>query len=688
MKRFTRLIAIVCGAMLLSALTPAYAGYLGRSTVGAQQSAGLRADFSRGSKVTMTETGTLSYLCMYLDGKGGASGEQRFHLVLYRDVNGVPGAKVAETYEQGVVAGGNAQWQCNQFKTPDLSVVVNPGNYWIMIHTDANAGVARYYYDGPANWYGGADAFADGAADPFGPGSAGTGTISAYGLYDINTFGRTTTGAVPSAGLRADFSRGSKFTYFEGAWVDSVRELCAYLDGLGGGSGSQAVRLALYRDANGQPGTKAGQSLTRVITAGAAASWVCFQTPYLVLRSGNYWIMLQSGSTANVVRFYSDGAANWFGGADAFADGASDTFGPGGAGSGTLSAYAKYTSSLGQAGVTTIQRVQSLGMTANYREGSGAWFERGRAVAYSIYMDGKGAGSGTGSSQEVRFALYNSPGWTDADVDPPTELLFVSKPVTIPAGMPPQWVTVPVPPYYWGVPGGLGQTWPMWLVVHSGNDAGIARYYFDGTGNYCSHADTFSDGTDQTFGSCARGGGTMSAFLTYEWGKFDIGGVLGNEAEGSSATPSSGLSANFIRGSKFTVTPGDASLGTMHAYLDGLGGGTGTQQVQVLVYDASQGNRLVAQSEIKSVSAGAPASWIDFKPKEPVRLLPGDYYLMLFTGGNAGVARNYGTPAANWLGVGASFAAGPPANFNPAPGVGSVSVLVKADLVVAVPDWD
>src|SRR4051812_29741008 len=89
------------------------------------------------------------------------------------------------------------------------------------------------------------------------------------------SFGRTTAGTVPSDGLRADFKRGSKFALAE---QGTVTQLCAYLDGQGGVSATQSVRLALYRDASGVPTTKVGESVTRTITAGAAASWVCLDT--------------------------------------------------------------------------------------------------------------------------------------------------------------------------------------------------------------------------------------------------------------------------------------------------------------------------------------------------------------------------------------------------------------------------
>ncbi len=71
-----------------------------------------------------------------------------------------------------------------------------------MLQSGGTAGVARYYSDGPANWYGGVDAFADGASDPFGAGGTGTGTLSVYAAYveanELAHAGRTTVGSNPS----------------------------------------------------------------------------------------------------------------------------------------------------------------------------------------------------------------------------------------------------------------------------------------------------------------------------------------------------------------------------------------------------------------------------------------------------------------------------------------------------------
>ena len=63
---------------------------------------------------------------------------------------------------------------------------LDPGAYWIVIHTGPTGGVARNRGDGTAsNWYGNPDAFADGASNPFGAGTSGTGTLSVYVKYTV-----------------------------------------------------------------------------------------------------------------------------------------------------------------------------------------------------------------------------------------------------------------------------------------------------------------------------------------------------------------------------------------------------------------------------------------------------------------------------------------------------------------------
>jgi hypothetical protein len=154
------------------------------------------------------------------------------------------------------------------------------------------------------------------------------------------SFGQTSVGSTPSAGMTANQKRGSKFTLSE---KGTLVRLSAYLDGLGGASGTQSIRLALYRDANGAPGAKVAETSTKTIASGAAASWQNFAAPSVSLDPGVYWAVIHTGDTGALARNYGDpSASNWFGNADLFSDGASDPFGTGSTGTVTLSIYVAY----------------------------------------------------------------------------------------------------------------------------------------------------------------------------------------------------------------------------------------------------------------------------------------------------------------------------------------------------------
>jgi hypothetical protein len=144
--------------------------------------------------------------------------------------------------------------------------------------------------------------------------------------------------------MSADRKRASKFTLGEKA---TLLELWAYLDGNGGVSGNQTVRLVLYRDNNGVPGAKVAESSTHWLGNGAPPNWRPFTVPNVPLDPGSYWIAVFTGGTAGVVRNFGDpGAINWFNNDDLFSDGAADPYGAGNTGNLTLSVYATYT--LGQ----------------------------------------------------------------------------------------------------------------------------------------------------------------------------------------------------------------------------------------------------------------------------------------------------------------------------------------------------
>jgi len=468
--------------LMLLVFTPVHAQTFGRLDAGTLASGPLRADFKRASKFTLTEQGVLLNVCAYVDGQGGIpTGTQQIRFVVYGDQNGVPGAKIAESELQDVGAGSIAYWQGAAVSS---ATPIPAGTCWLALHSGDTAGIIRYYYDGPANWYGNSDAFADGASNPFGVGATGEGTLSIYAIYTFphapnRNAGRTTVGSMPSQGMTANFKRGSSFTLDDTGFLYTFG---VYLDGKGASTGTQSIRAVLYSDANGVPGEKLAESEELRISAGDPAAWHTIPAPRAPVYPGRYWIVLHTGGDAGVIRDFADGSGNWYGNSDAYADGASQTFGPGAPGNGTLSAYITYepgtlvTKTFGR---TDIARTPSRGLGANFARGStfGLFYdEEDVATALYAYLDGNGGASG---SQQVRMSIYSA----DHAV---YELLATSDPVTIAAGTPPGWVRFPIPP--------TPVSGFSFIAIESGGTGGVVRDYGDGSANWLGGPDTFADG--------------------------------------------------------------------------------------------------------------------------------------------------------------------------------------------------
>ena len=116
-----------------------------------------------------------------------------------------------------------------------------------------------------------------------------------------------------------------------------ITSLRAYVDGRGGGAGSQPIRGILY-DADGRL-MASTQAVT--IAAGRAAGWVTlpFTTPVKELAMGGvkYMLGIHAGGSSKVTRIYGHPGGGTVFATDAFTDGAAATFGP--ARPGTLSTY-------------------------------------------------------------------------------------------------------------------------------------------------------------------------------------------------------------------------------------------------------------------------------------------------------------------------------------------------------------
>lgn len=510
--------------VMLMSLSPAYSQIshtFGRIVPGAIPSSGLSPQMKRASRFTLSEAGTVSKLCAYFDGNGGVSGLQTYRLALYTDNGGAPGAKLFETRAQGVWSGSAARWYCDDapmFPVPS-------GSYWIAIHTGGTAGVIRDYYDGAElNWYGNLDPFDDGAATSFGTGNAGGGTMTLSAEYfpdsEMRAAGRTTVGTLPSAGMYADFKRGSQFTMPERGKLYSMS---VYMDGNGtpslvNGEG-QFISYVIYKDANGVPGAKVFESQTVGVYAGSSATWypsVPIPDFAPVLDAGKYWIVLLTDGRTGIARNFADGSGNWYGNADTASDGASDPFGAGNTGNGTLSAFITYRPGDGNThivGRTDVGAFPSSGLSANVTRWShfNVISETPTVTSLHAYLDGLGGATG---SQKIRMVLYHL-------VTLRGETWYVkvaeSNEVTIPAGMPPQWVEFQIPPTPL-------DTLPVTheIALQTGDTAGVIRDYGDSRpnpdGNWDYVVDAYADGPIDTITQehlPAPGSATMSVYATY-----------------------------------------------------------------------------------------------------------------------------------------------------------------------------
>jgi hypothetical protein len=471
MKSVSHLIAIILCGLLMAAFSSAHAASFGRTTVGATPSAGLRADFKRGSKFVLTENGTFQEICIYVDMKGGGTGKQALRFALYRDRNGLPAELLLETANIDFPANPQvaAAWYCFWA----AAVPLEPGAYWVMMHSGGDPSIVRYYHDGPANWYGNVDLFDDGSADLFGSGISGEGTISIHVNYtpdsQLRFAGRRTIASRASSPMSSSFKRGSSFMISE---QGTLNGFSAYVDGLGGASGAQTLTLALYDDVNNEPSALLAQQTVRFQSpiAGRSGRWVTAQvTKELVpLVPGRYWLVLHTSGPAGVMRYYLDGAANWRGNANAGSS-ASDIFGAANPGDGTVSAFITYRPAnvvQYDFGQPTPGTIPSKGLSANFIRGSStrtlyAIGEPNYMTALWAYLDGKGGATG---SQTVRLAVYDQ-------ALSPMVLVMQSAEVTIPAGTPMGWVRFAVP-----------YTQVFWsrsyaIMIMTSGTAGVVRNY-------------------------------------------------------------------------------------------------------------------------------------------------------------------------------------------------------------------
>jgi hypothetical protein len=130
--------------------------------------------------------------------------------------------------------------------------------------------------------------------------------------------------------MSADAKRATRYFLFFPATVTSFR---VYVDGLGGGTGTQVMRAILYADRGNLPTDELRRTFQTTIAAGRAPGWVTLYLPFnIALSPGYYWLGLHTGGSTNVARFsWSSRPDGRRSNIDGFADGPSSPFGPAGA---------------------------------------------------------------------------------------------------------------------------------------------------------------------------------------------------------------------------------------------------------------------------------------------------------------------------------------------------------------------
>jgi hypothetical protein len=139
---------------------------LGKRTPGGSFSA-MSASAKRASPFTLYFPATVRKVHAFIDGGGATTGSQLVRAVLYRHAQGVPAGYVAKSFAFTVPAGMSARWVEFYLAPP---VQLQPGVYWLGLHSGATHGVARFAWDSkPGSRRYNIDLESDGPADPFGP---------------------------------------------------------------------------------------------------------------------------------------------------------------------------------------------------------------------------------------------------------------------------------------------------------------------------------------------------------------------------------------------------------------------------------------------------------------------------------------------------------------------------------------
>ena len=101
----------------------------------------------------------------------------------------------------------------------------------------------------------------------------------------------------------------------------------------------------------------------------------------------------------------------------------------------------------------------------------------------------------------------------------------------------------------------------------------------------------------------------------------------------------SSMSTNVKRASKHFLYYGPVRVTRLRAYIDGNGGGAGSQVLRGVIYSGTNPTALAAQTGQATITAGDEGRWVDLPLSSPLTLGPGYYWLGLHSGPAHGVAR-------------------------------------------------
>jgi parallel beta-helix repeat protein len=137
----------------------------GRRVAGGFFSA-MSANAKRASPFTLYLPVTVRKFSAYLDGRGATTGSQVMRAVIYRHSSGAPGELVARSFQATITAGRGPRWVDFYLPFPPR---LQPGVYWLGIHSGATHGVGRFAWDPVPNTRRfNIDSYADGPSNPFG----------------------------------------------------------------------------------------------------------------------------------------------------------------------------------------------------------------------------------------------------------------------------------------------------------------------------------------------------------------------------------------------------------------------------------------------------------------------------------------------------------------------------------------